>query len=227
MLSGLHFPNPGEFCVLFFIFYFSVSYNIFSQVSFNPNQAFFILYRTMANSAPMRAMCELLGFTTGAAATLEGNDHGINTLEEVVFLNGKDIDSLLKQLRRPGGVIVGPKIVGGAAQSNPGPLVTNPGHSVSIRAETNLKLAVFYLRHQARISSIVAPASVLLTVVRCLRSTKEYEENVKLLPLPQPPVRARSDPRTNPIAQRATQLRSVIARVYAVSIQNQITTTVP
>jgi hypothetical protein len=50
---------------------------------------------------------------------------------------------------------------------------------------------------------------------------------VKLLPLPQPPVRARSDARTNPSAQRATQLRSVLARVYAVSIQNQITTTVP
>jgi hypothetical protein len=50
---------------------------------------------------------------------------------------------------------------------------------------------------------------------------------VKLLPLPQPPVRARTDTRTNPSAQRATQLRSVLARVYAVSIQNQITTTVP
>jgi hypothetical protein len=50
---------------------------------------------------------------------------------------------------------------------------------------------------------------------------------VKLLPLPQPPVRARMDTRTNPIAQRATQLRRVLARVYDVSIQNQITTTVP
>jgi hypothetical protein len=49
----------------------------------------------------------------------------------------------------------------------------------------------------------------------------------KLLPLPQPPVRARTDARTNPRAQRATQLRSVLARVYAVSIQNHITTTVP
>jgi hypothetical protein len=51
--------------------------------------------------------------------------------------------------------------------------------------------------------------------------------NVKLLPLPHPPVRARTDAQTNPSAQRATQLRSVLARVYAVSIQNQITTTVP
>jgi hypothetical protein len=50
---------------------------------------------------------------------------------------------------------------------------------------------------------------------------------VKLLPLPQPSLRARTDARTNPSAQRATQLRSVLACVYAVSRQNQITTTVP
>jgi hypothetical protein len=49
----------------------------------------------------------------------------------------------------------------------------------------------------------------------------------KLLPLPQPPVRARTDAQTNPSAQRATHLGSVLARVYAVSRQNQITTTVP
>jgi hypothetical protein len=45
---------------------------------------------------------------------------------------------------------------------------------------------------------------------------------VKLLPLPQPQLRARTDTRTNPSAQRATQLRSVLARVYAVARQNQI-----
>jgi hypothetical protein len=50
---------------------------------------------------------------------------------------------------------------------------------------------------------------------------------VKLLPLPQPSLRARTDARTNPSAQRATQLRSVLTRVCAVSRQNQITTTVP
>jgi hypothetical protein len=110
-------------------------------------------------------MFERLGFTPGTAASLEGNDHGTNPLEEVVFPNDKDIDSLVKQLRRPGGMISGPTIVGGAAQGNPGPLVANHGHSLSIRDETNLKLAVCYLRHQARISRIVAPASVALTVV--------------------------------------------------------------
>jgi hypothetical protein len=39
------------------------------------------------------------------------------------------------------------------------------------------------------------------------------EALVKLLPLPQPSLRARTNARTNPSAQRATQLRSVLARV--------------
>jgi hypothetical protein len=50
---------------------------------------------------------------------------------------------------------------------------------------------------------------------------------VKLLPLPQPKLRARTDAQTNQSAQRATQLRSVLARVHSVSRQNLNTTTVP
>jgi hypothetical protein len=51
----------------------------------------------------MRAMLEHLCFTPGAAASLEGNDHVISTLEEVVFINDKYIDSLVNQLWRLGG----------------------------------------------------------------------------------------------------------------------------
>jgi hypothetical protein len=61
-----------------------------------------------------------------------------------------------------------------------------------------------------------------------LQETRWYSMNgVKLLPLPQPPLRARTDALTNTSAQRATQLMSVLARVYAVSRQNQITNNVP
>jgi hypothetical protein len=58
-------------------------------------------------------------------------------------------------------------------------------------------------------------------------SLQVLQECVELLPLPQPPLHARMDTRTNPTAQRATHLRSVLARVYAVSRQNQLTTPVP
>jgi hypothetical protein len=50
---------------------------------------------------------------------------------------------------------------------------------------------------------------------------------VKLLPLPQPHSRTRTYAQTYPSAQRATNLKSVLARVYSVSIQNLNTTTVP
>jgi hypothetical protein len=50
---------------------------------------------------------------------------------------------------------------------------------------------------------------------------------VKLRPLPQPQLRAHIHAETNPSAQRATQLRSVLARVCSVSRQNLNTTTVP
>jgi hypothetical protein len=50
---------------------------------------------------------------------------------------------------------------------------------------------------------------------------------VKLLPLLQPHSRTRTYAETYPSAQRATQLRSVLARVCSVSRQNLNTTTVP
>jgi hypothetical protein len=50
---------------------------------------------------------------------------------------------------------------------------------------------------------------------------------IKLRPLPQPQLRAHTYAETNPSAQRATQLRSVLARVCSVSRQNLNTNTVP
>jgi hypothetical protein len=85
------------------------------------------------------------------------------------------------------------------------------------------KLADYYTKHHSaqhhkEVCHLILHEANRLQVLRVC---------VKLLPLPQPPMRACRDARTNPSAQTATQLRSVLARVYAVSIQNQITTTVP
>jgi hypothetical protein len=57
--------------------------------------------------------------------------------------------------------------------------------------------------------------------------TYDVPFGVKLLPLPQPHLRTRTYVQTYPSAQRATQLKSVMARVYSVSRQNLNTTTVP
>jgi hypothetical protein len=50
---------------------------------------------------------------------------------------------------------------------------------------------------------------------------------IKLCPLPQPQLRARTYAETNPSALGSTQLRSLLARVCSVSRQNLNTTTVP
>jgi hypothetical protein len=50
---------------------------------------------------------------------------------------------------------------------------------------------------------------------------------VKLLPLPQPHSITHTYAHTHPSAQRATHLKSVLAHVYSVSIQNLNATTVP
>jgi hypothetical protein len=90
--------------------------------------------------------------------------------------------------------------------------------------------------HASEISAIMADKNFRVSenTLRDWRAKAEQENRgstpVKLLPLPHPPrarPHGRTDARTNPSTQRATQVRSLLARVYAVSIQNQITTTVP
>jgi hypothetical protein len=80
------------------------------------------------------------------------------------------------------------------------------------------KLGDYYTQHHKDMRHLILHEANSLQVLRGC---------VKLLPLPQPPLRVRTDARTNTSAHRATQLRSVLARAYAVARQNQITTTVP
>jgi hypothetical protein len=83
------------------------------------------------------------------------------------------------------------------------------------------------LHYSGDVATSRADITTFKILINSTLSTEAAAMIDKLLPLPQPPVRTRTDAWTNPSAQRATQLRRVLARVYAVSIQNQITTTVP
>jgi hypothetical protein len=71
--------------------------------------------------------------------------------------------------------------------------------------------------HKDMIGLILHQANILQVLRGC----------VKLLPLPEPNLRTRTYAQTYTSTQRATQLRSVLARVYSVSRQNLNTTTVP
>ena len=83
----------------------------------------------------MRQMFEHLSFTTTAANAIIW-DQGIDSLDEVHLLESSDVETLCKTIRRPGGTIW---------RGNQD--VPNPGISVSALAESNLKIAMWYLMH--------------------------------------------------------------------------------
>jgi hypothetical protein len=87
--------------------------------------------------------------------------------------------------------------------------------------------AGFHSANVAMVQTEYQTAKATIGALANLSTSTAADRGDKLLPLPQPPVRAHTDAWTNPSAQRATQLRRVLARMYAVSIQNQTTTTVP
>ena len=109
----------------------------------------------MANIAAMRAMFERLGFTQRGAVVLT-TTQGFDSLQELGYLKDGDVTDLCKALRRPGGTIPDPNAAAGADV----PQVPNPGVSVSMMAETNLKLACFLVRHLARVSRTAQPADI-------------------------------------------------------------------
>ncbi|KAI2505147.1 hypothetical protein MHU86_9335 [Fragilaria crotonensis] len=121
--------------------------------------------------AAVRTALVRIGFLDAAAQAIT-DEQGIDSLEEIRLLSDDEISNLAKLIRRPGGVIPGQVNAAGNA-------VPNPGIQVNARAETNLKLAAFYLRHQVRIGRTVTPADVTLENIRSIRELRDYEDTWK------------------------------------------------
>ena len=116
----------------------------------------------------MRALFHRLSFTQ-AASTALSDEQGLNSLAEVRMLTNDDCSNICKILKRPGGTI----------QNAAGQDIANPGYNVSLVAEKNLKLAVFYLKHKQRCSEDVAFADVTLANVRQLKPLYDLEQGYK------------------------------------------------
>ena len=122
-------------------------------------------------NAAMRATMTRIGFSAaGAQAIVDEQD--ISSLAEVQLMTDDEIESLCKVLQRPGGMV--PGAVPGAAQ------VQNPGVQVNQRAEGHMKLMVFYLHHQARVSRVVTPADITLNSIRTIRELCDFESTYKV-----------------------------------------------
>ena len=94
----------------------------------------------VAARAQMRALFSRLGFI-GQGPVMLTIDQGIDDINELSALEDEEIETLLKLLRRPGGTVANPN----AADTGQPVFINAPGISVSMRAATNLKLAVYFL----------------------------------------------------------------------------------
>jgi hypothetical protein len=121
----------------------------------------------------LRTALVRLGFSVDGAVDITA-DQGLDTLDEIKLLTDVEVSDLCKALRRPGGQIINPNAVG----ANPA-MIANPGVQVSLRAETNLKLACYYLRFRDRISRAVASVDVTLPNIRALRALRDSEKEYK------------------------------------------------
>ena len=92
------------------------------------------------DSVTIRQLLVRLGFSLNAAHSLT-TDQGLSSLEELRLLTDGEVINLCKALRKPGGMAENPDA--------PPAQVPNQGFMVSMRAENNLKLACYYLRHQS------------------------------------------------------------------------------
>ena len=103
------------------------------------------------NNHDMQAALCSLGFSAQAATDIMGNQ-GIDSLEELRVLDDKEVESLCKVVRKPGVT------------------ASTAGNTVSLRAEANLKLAVFYLKFLERTSRLANANNITLNNVRSFRT---------------------------------------------------------
>lgn len=143
----------------------------------------------MADLPALRTALTRIGFTNDAAVFIT-DAQGLGELAEFQILTDSEVENLCKVTRRPGGTIPNPNV---ANAGQPGE-IPNPGIPVSLRAENNLKLMCYFLRHKERTSRAVTAADVTLANVRTLREHHDWEKNHKDVEAPE--INAKDWPRT-------------------------------
>ena len=104
-----------------------------------------------------------IGFTLEAAVNIF-EDQGISTVGDLEALTDKEASDLCRVVRKPGGV------------SAADPTKANYGHVISLKAETNMKMACYWARHNKRISRVLAPPKLTLANLDALREMKDAED---------------------------------------------------
>ena len=103
-----------------------------------------------------------LGLSDAASSSMQ-NEQAINYNDEFRSLDDESVKTLCKFLLQPGGV---------TTTSDP-----DPGVKVNARAESNLMLAVYFTKHNDRVSRDVTFLNVMLAGVRKLAGKREMGED--------------------------------------------------
>jgi hypothetical protein len=82
---------------------------------------------------------------------------------------------LCQALKKPGGIVPNPNVGAPGAPAQ----IPNPGFNVAIKAEENLKLAAYLVRHQRMISRPATVAAITIEAVRKFKEMKAAEESHK------------------------------------------------
>ena len=135
----------------------------------------------MAELVALRAALTRMGFTA-AVATFITDTQGMNDLEEFLLMDDEGVGTLCKAIQRPGGQIPNPAFAAAgppaaAAAAGIPANISNPGHVVSTRAETNLKLMCYFLRYRRSTSRNTDAAAITLAAVRSMKTHKDWESN--------------------------------------------------
>ena len=120
----------------------------------------------MAHAISVRNMLQIMGLGMEAATeVVYVNGQNLSVLEDFLQLEDKDVETLCRVIRRPGGV--------NAAGNQ------NQGMQVSAMAEANLKRMCYQLRHHTRVSRPVVWADITLASVRAFLAQAEMEASHK------------------------------------------------
>jgi hypothetical protein len=118
--------------------------------------------RIMVHAINVRNMLQRMGLSVEAATEVVNvNGQNLSVLDDFLQLEDKDVETLCRVIRRPGGV--------NAAGNQ------NQGMQVSSMAEANLKRMCYELRHHTRVSRPVVWADITLLSVRALSAQAEME----------------------------------------------------
>ena len=121
----------------------------------------------------LRAMYTRIGFTNGADDNIV-DVQGTDSVRELGYLNDDDVINLCKTIRRPGGHLPNPAYLAGGPEN---PTIPYTGIMVSQRAETNMQLASYTVRHHNRISRTTNVGTMNPTSIRRLRELKIKEDS--------------------------------------------------